>query len=631
MPSTRPAPDVRQRLRAARRRWTAAEVARGLLLVVAVAGVAFLVGVALEGVLWMGVGLRTLLFWALAALALGLAGALVAPPLLRGLGVLPGMADRDVAHRADRHREGAGDRLLALLDLQRDAASGEDRLRHAAAAALGREVEDVPVERAEDRGGLWRALPWALAPVLGFGLALLWVPGTFEAAAARLLSPGEAFYPPATFAVAVEPGDVEVVRGESVEVAARPSGEGWPLAATLEVQREGETAVEETRLALGDDGLWRHTLEDLRQSARYRLRAEGVVSPWYSARVVARPLVRGLNVTVLPPGYSGRRARALPEGVGDVTALVGSTVRLSVGLAGERAARGEVRIRWDDSTAARVPLRIGAEGATARFPVRRGGTYSLHLETASGVSNRDPAVYTLGVLGDAPPQIALVEGGGSALTADGQRLAFRVSDDFGFRGGSLVYRVIRGSDADAARGPLRRARLPVRQRPLAQDVGVTFRPRGVGPGDAVELFGEVVDNGPSAQRARTPVVTLRFPSLAQRIDALEAQRDSTREALEDIREGADEARERFERFTDELRRDPEPDWEDRRQIQELRQRQDELGRQSEALRERMERLQQDMQQSGLMDESTMRRMQDMQRVMEELDSPELRDALRRLQ
>ncbi len=389
-----PTPDIRQRLRTARVRWTAAEVLRGVLLVASGVGLAFLLGVGAEGALWMGVGLRTALFWLLAALALGLAGALVLPPILRGMGLLPGMDDNAVAHRADRFRAGSGDRLLALRDLQ--ASGGASPLQAAAVAALGDEVADVPVERAEDARGLVRSARWVLAPALGFALALLVIPGPFEAAAERLLSPGEAFYPPASFAVNLQPGDVEIVRGESVEVTARPTGEDWPLDATLEVRRTGEEVTDDTRILLGDDGLWRHTIEDVRQSAEYRVRALGVVTPWATIRVVARPLVRGLNVAVIPPGYSGRPARSLPEGVGDVSGLAGSTVRLTVGLAGEPAARGEVRIRWDDSTASRVPLAIGAEGATARFPLRRGGSYSLHLETASGVSQHQPRALRAG-------------------------------------------------------------------------------------------------------------------------------------------------------------------------------------------------------------------------------------------
>ncbi|MEM1055034.1 MAG: DUF4175 family protein [Bacteroidota bacterium] len=627
MSSPPPRSDVRQRLRAARFRWTAAETIRGVLFVVAGVGLAFLLGVAVEGALWLGVGLRTLLFWTLAALGVGLIGTFVLPPVLRGLGVLPGMDTETVAHRADRHQAGAGDRLLALLDLQSGRSRGAEPLQVAAAASLSREVADVPVEKAEDASRVRRALPWALVPVLGFILALVAVPGPFEAAAERLLSPGEAFYPPAPFTLAVEPGDVEVVRGQSLEVIARPSGRDWPAEATLEVQREGERATDETRLRIGNDSRWVHTVEDLRQTVRYRVRALGAVSPWYEARVVARPLVRGLNVVVVPPGYAGRESRALPEGVGDVTGLAGSTVRLGVGLAGEPTARGEVRIRWDDSTTTRVPLTIGAEGATARFVLRRGGTYSLHLETEAGVANTDPAQYTLGVLGDAPPQIALVDGASGPLSREPRRLEFRVTDDFGFAGGSLIYRVIRGE----TQGPLRRARLPVRSRPLGQDVAVRFQPPGLAPGDAVELFGEVVDNGPQRQRARTAVVTLRFPSLAQRIEQAEAQRDSTREALGDLREDAEDAAERFEQFRQELRRDPEPDYESRRQLEELRRRQDDLGRQSEQLQERMQQLAEDMQQSGLMDEETMRQMEQMQQVMQELDSPELREALRRLQ
>lgn len=619
--------DVRQRLRAARLRWSTAEAARGLLLVVAGVGVAFLIGVAVEGALWLGVGLRTLLFWSLAALAVGLIGAWVVPPVLRGLGLLPGMEPETVAHRADRYQPGAGDRLLALLDLQTGRTVGASALQAAAADSLAREVEGVPVEKAEDASRIRKALPWALVPALGFALALVAVPGPFEAAAGRLLSPGEAFYPPAPFQIAVEPGDIEVVRGEAVEVVARPSGRDWPAEATLEVRREGERAVETHRLRLGDDTRWTHTLGDLRQSVEYRVRVLGVVSPWYEARVVARPLVRGLTVTVIPPGYAGREARALPEGVGDVTALAGSTVRLSVGLAGEPTARGEVRIRWDDSTLTRVPLAVGPEGATGRFPVRRSGRYTLHLETAAGVANANPAEYTLGVLGDAPPQIALVDGAGASLSGAPTPLAFRVTDDFGFSSGTLVYRIVRGDD----RGPIRRTRLPLRARPLAQDVAVQFAPSGIGPGDAVELFGEVVDNGPRRQRARTPVVTLRFPSLAQRIQTAQAQRDSTREALDELRQDADEASERFEQFRDELRRDPTPDWESKRQLQELQRRQQDLGRQSETLQERMQQLQETMEQNQLMDEETRRRMQEMQQVMQELDSPELREALRRLQ
>src|SRR5690606_20050369 len=55
---------IRRRLRTAMRRRTAADVAFGALVTVAVLGALLLAGAAMEAVLWMGVGLRSLFFWA---------------------------------------------------------------------------------------------------------------------------------------------------------------------------------------------------------------------------------------------------------------------------------------------------------------------------------------------------------------------------------------------------------------------------------------------------------------------------------------------------------------------------------------------------------------------------------------
>ena len=73
---------------------------------------------------------------------------------------------------------------------------------------------------------------------------------------------------------------------------------------------------------------------------------DDTASPWYTATAESRPLVRGVRIRVTPPGYSGRTSRLLPEGVGDVTGLAGSTVRVSVGLGGAPAADGWLRVAW---------------------------------------------------------------------------------------------------------------------------------------------------------------------------------------------------------------------------------------------------------------------------------------------
>lgn len=625
-----PAPlvvSLRRRIRAARRRLTGAAVAHGALVTLGVVGAIAGVAVAAEAAIWLGVELRTGLFWMIVLALAALTAAFVLVPLLRGLRVLPGLDERSVVRRTGRDYPGADDRLATLLDLADGHDSGDDQHLHAAALdALGREVAQIPFERVHAFGPAKQAARWALVPlallVLGFAL---W-PQPMTAAAGRLLAPGVYFAPPAPFQLIVDPGDAEVTRGAPFEVTTRAVGQQLPATATIEYGRADERATEEVRLQAEGD-VFQHTVEAVRADLRYRIEADGVRTPWYTVRAVDRPLVRGVRVAVIPPGYSGRSARQLPEGVGDATGLVGSAVRVQVQHGGPAPVEAWLSVAWEDGRSQRVPLRLGSEAALGQFRLRAAGTYTVHLRSADGLENTDPATYRLGVLSDGPPQITLVEGADGALDGGARRLVFRVTDDFGFRGGRLVYRVTRGGGTSAPRA----LGLGVRTRPLDQDVAVDWRVPGARPGDVVEFYGQITDNDAAGGKtARTPLFTLRYPSLADRLDDFGARRDSTVDALEELREDAEESGERFRRLRDELRENVDPDWEDRRQVEELMRQQDALRDQAQQLRERMRQLGEQLQNEDLGSDDLQRQFDDMERVLEELDTPEVRDALERL-
>lgn len=625
----------RRRLAAARRRLTGAAVLRGLALAIGVVGAAFVLAVALEAALWMGVTARTLVAFALGGLAAGLLGWGVGIPLLRGLGWLPGLDERAVAARADADFAGVGDRLAAVLDLADGHASDAPApLRDAALGALAAEIEGVPFERVRAFGPARDAAAWAAVPLAVLALAVLVAPTTAGGAALRLMAPGTHFAPPAAFALLVAPGDTAVARGTPlplrVTAQARQTNATLPLAATLEIGRVGERAVERVRLARGEDGAWTHTVPAVQADLRYRVEADGVTSAWFTARVENRPVVRGLRVTVAPPPYAGRPARALPEGVGDVTALAGSAVRVRVVVAGTPAVRGWLRVAFDGRGEARVPLSLAGDVATAAFRLAGSGRYSVHLVTAAGQPNAEPAEYALGTTSDAPPQIVMVQGADGELTDGPRRMTFRVSDDLGFGGAQMVWRVA-GRAGGGGAGAWRATALPLRRGASDQQPSIVWRLPGARPGDVVELYGQVRDNGPAGQTARTPTVTLRVTSVAQQLDAFEAARDSTRRTLDALGAAQQQAAERSEQLRESLRRDPRPDWESRRQVEELQRDQAAMQQQAEALREQMRRLTEEARSEGTLDEQTQRLMEQMENVLEELESPQLRDALQRLQ
>ena len=221
------------------------------------------------------------------------------------------------------------------------------------------------------------------------------------AAAARLLSPGEYFAPPAPFALEVEPGDAEATRGATLEVTVRAVGRQVPVAAVLEVGRADEDATETVRLTSTDAtpsaSSFSHALE-VGADLRYRVTADGVRSPWYTVEAVDRPLVRGVRVTVVPPGYSARAPRALPEGVGDATGLVGSAVRVQVGHGGPTPVQAWIEVEWEDGRAQRVPLRVGSEAALGQFRLRGPGPVLGPLAGGVGPGEHGPGALRAGRL-----------------------------------------------------------------------------------------------------------------------------------------------------------------------------------------------------------------------------------------
>ncbi|MEO1478454.1 MAG: DUF4175 family protein, partial [Bacteroidota bacterium] len=631
---------IRTRLRAALRRQTAAEVAFGTLVLAGVLALLLLAGTGAEAVWWLGSGLRGLWLALFVVAALVVLGYFVAWPLLRLYGVLPGRDERTAAAAAGQRFPEIGDRLSALLDLADGRRSDAPTpLVDRAVTALGTEVEPIPFERIEDTQPVRRAAPFAAVPVLGVLAFLLLAPTAFTGATYRLFNPTAAFDRPAPFRLDVTPGDIELVRGDSLTVAALPVGTGFPATATLVLTRPGETRAEPVRVALGPDGAFSHTLRNLRSTVTYRVETAGVTSPEYTATVVARPLVRGLRVTLRPPAYTGLPAQRLAPGIGDVTALPGTRVEVAVRLGDEPVADAALVLEDFEGTptdsAALAP--DGVE-ATGTFGLRRPGSYRVHLENADGFANADPVRYRLDLLRDEPPEITL-QGPGDVDLADRLQVPVqvRVTDDFGFRSLRLHWRLTESRYGQPTE-TFEAVDLPIDARTLDQQVLYDWllsptTGLDLTPGDAIAYYLEVRDNdtvnGPKT--ARTGTFTLRLPSLAERFEELDRAQEEAEETMEEMRDEADDARRRFEELRDQLRRDQQPDYEDRRQLERLQNQQQSLDEQAETLSEQMQELLDQMQQENLVDEETQRMYEEMQRVIDEIQSPELQEALQRLQ
>ena len=618
------------------RRITLAELAFGCVLTLGVLSALWVLIVSVEASFWLGTTARSVLSYGLLAAALGLVLRFLARPLLRLTGMLEGPSEKTVARRIGRHYPEVSDRLLNLLDLadgRRSAAPNS--LIDRAVRMLAGDVDSVSFEQVENFQAARRAGRFALVPVLGLSLFLAAAPTTFLDASYRLLSPNEHFAQPAPFQLTVTPGPVDVVKGDSLEITVQARGNALPQQVTLALRNEDEEHVNRVQLTAGETTRFHHTLVNVRKPLRYRVESNPVTTQWYPVTLTERPLLRTLQVTLDFPDYTGIPSQHLDPNVGDVKALPGTDVRVEAETGSNTAS---AYLRFQDGR--RDTLSLQQATASGSFTLQSEGSYQILLKDERGVTNRAPISYSLQLLSDASPSIALVEPDAAATLDKSLQspLRMRISDDFGFAALRLYYRLAEsrhGKPQDA----FQRIDLPL-ENPgqLSQEVIYNWLLSKTTaldpvPGDVIEYYVRVWDNDAVAgyKSARTSTHELRLPSLEEQYEEVDQEQGQAESEVDSALQEAESLEQQFRQLRDELRRKNDADWEDKRQLEQLRERQQEIEKQVDEATRRLEELTRKMEQNKLVDEETLDLYKELQRVMDEVNSPELQEAMQKLQ
>ncbi|MFB6232217.1 MAG: DUF4175 family protein [Salinibacter sp.] len=627
---------LRNRLQRALRRLTWAELAFGGAVAAGSLATLWLVAAVLEATLWLGTGLRTGLVLLGGASILGVVAVFVARPLARLLGLADGPSEKEVARTVGEHYPDVEDRLIDLLQLV------EGERSHApapyvdrAVQHLARQVTDVQFEDVADFRPARRAARLASLPFVAVLAFLLVAPSTFLGASERLLAPRSEFSRPAPFRLSVRPGDIRLVKGDSLRITVRSTGAA-PESAALLLRQSDDDSPERIALRADTVGTFRHVVPNVRESLRYRVVASPVRSSWYSVDVVRRPFLRRLQVRVTPPAYTNRPTRELAPNVGDVTALPGSRVSVSATLGGPPIA--EALIAFESGNAR--PLSVADDSASGTFVLQREGSYVLRLRSKQGTSNRDPIRYETSLQPDARPSISFLEPEGTANLSPSliQKLRLQLSDDYGFRRVKLFYRLAdnRGAEADSSFSSMDLS-LPDSRKTdqvithewlLAQESNLSLE-----RGDEVVYYAKVWDNdtvnGPKT--GRTTTQRLRFPSLSEQFEQLDETKKEADEQAQELQRQSNSVRQQFRELRDEIRRTREANWEDRRQLERLQQKQKSVTQSAERLSRQVEKLSRKMQRNNLSSPETAKKFQELKQAIEEITSPKLQEALKQLQ
>lgn len=168
-----------------------------------------------------------------------------------------------------------------------------------------------------------------LAYVIPFG-------GHAKNAFVRFLNPSTRVMPLNFTQFNVEPGNVELIEGSSCLIRAEASKSGRPAPDLKVVLDEGGAPLLYPMRTRGEGFVFE--LHDLTRSTRYLVRNGNDDSRAYTIRVIPRPRLPALKITVTPPEYTDDEPWTIESRKHEVEILEGSGVSINTGVSGKREA-----------------------------------------------------------------------------------------------------------------------------------------------------------------------------------------------------------------------------------------------------------------------------------------------------
>ncbi len=526
------------------------------------------------------------------------------------------------AHMKDAERYSAD--LIHATELQ--------ALRQAGAVNFNEALSYYPVLRT----GRY----FAVAAVLAVALVAL-LPGIFSYAFLVYSNPTTEIAPPLAYKVVPFPGTTEWVKYNDIEIGAAIFGERLPEKAVIHHRlvdgnwQQTEVNLKSARRAQMDNGDSVNaalTLRQINRSFDYYVEAGRIKTEVQKVDVVDRPRVNGIKLSIFYPDYTGMVPSVIDENNGSFSAIVGSRVSMAVET-NLPVKQGE--LVFDDSS--RTPLEVNGKQGEVSLRVDQSSGYYIRVVDHLGEENPDPIQYHITAVPDEYPSIDVLFPGVNVNLSEEMILPLkvRVFDDFGFSSLVLKYSIV----SQGRPGEEHVAVLHFSDR-IKTEGEVSFNwdmdKLNMYPGDYTVYYFEVADNdaisGPKVTRSRQYVA--RIPSLEEIIAEAEGESSRRVDNTETLLKQGKEISEQFKNMARKLkaqnRDETKADWEQQKQLQALSEKNEELVKNIEKMAEEMDKSVDKLGEHAQMSREIIEKMQQIQKLFEEVATPELKEAQRKL-
>jgi len=624
------------------RSYLAAEHLRNALLFALILGIVMLgLAITAESLWYLSGGTRRALLWIIGGVVAFIvfsAGLWVG---LVGAGALPAYSDFSLAKRLGKVFPKIGDSVSNVLSLVRQSKSygySED-LTQAHIKSVARDIDGLELKPAVS-DSTRKMLGKSFLGIVAFWI-LIWLPfhGSVLDGTARLFHPGTDYPVPKPFTFQITPGNQQILYTDPVTITVNVQGEQPDQVLLTSMQpREDETYV----LTADSLGQYSHTFENVRQSFAYQVHAKSphwwdrwgeIKSDKFNIQVLSRPQIQSLAIKLTPPKYSGLPQRQQEVTSTEIVALKGTEVALTA-QTNKPVKSAALKFSSDDN-----PDSMSVEQTViqSNFTMMKPDEFVIQLKDFQGITNSNPVTYRITPLPDEYPSVEIVQPAGEVDLGDNLVIPMlaRLQDDYGFSKLAVEYQIIKPAamNRDSTWKSMNLSLDDNSQTSVEYQHLWDLNSLNLSPRDQIKYRLALWDNdaisGPKVARSQTRMA--RFPSLADMFARNQQQQSEAIEQTEDIQNEIKQIKEQVDQLTTELRRKEEVTWQQQQQAESLVKSHDEVKKKLQEISKKLDEMIQQGQKHKLFSDEVMQKYQELQQLFQDLVTPELEQALKKLQ
>ena len=597
------------------------QLIRGVLYSLGLVGLLFLAINVLEHNFYFGQGGRKLLFFSFLGISLLAVGKWVLLPLMHYFRLGKVISHEQAASIIGEHFGDVKDKLLNILQLKKNA--GGSDLVLASINQKTEEIKLVPFPKAIDLGKNKKYLRYAAPPLLLL-LGILWMaPSIITDSTTRLINNNKDFERAAPFHFIIAEENPQVVQYDDYELKVNIDGEQLPNEVFINVDNY------KYRLKKNQNDIFSYRFSNVQKDTKFQIFAAGdrgqkVTSKNYNISVLKKPNITGFDIELDYPGYTGRKDETL-QNIGDLVIPQGTKIKWVFSA----LHTDDIAIKFSDKSEAVAAERFSDDLFSFQKRANRDETYKLFVSNKN-LPKADSITYALNVIPDLKPNITVEK---FVDSTDAKLLFFagEAGDDYGLRSLSFNYRITnaKGNQGDLISLPL--------DKPASKNIQYThnwdINKLELKPGDQLSYYFEVYDNDAvnGNKFARTEIMSFEVPTIEE---FEEKESENNEDIKEDLKKSIKESKkiqEEMKKLRDKVLQKKEMDWQTKKELEKLLERQKELEKQIEEAKKKFEENLKNQEEFSEKSEEILKKQEKLQELFEEVMSDEMKKLMEQIQ